>query len=302
MLLYRDQAWLQQKYQEEKLSSTKMASICKVDATTIRNWLKRHNIPCRRGGPMRFATHDDYFNHWSHEMAYLLGLIGADGTVYKMPRKRHWSINLTNDDIELVKIFWNALSGGQHKIVECRRAPDKTTYMCTISSNTIASRLREQGITSGKSLNWEWPPGLPREYAPSFLRGAIDGDGAIMMIPYKWHLGRTPKRYKLVVAFVSGSKDFVQSLVDFLASIGIFLNMHETYNKGSNTPHFRIRVTGKKAMQICHLIYSTPGPYCHRKRETYKRFLAHLDSNRAGLWQTTLALLDTILEDTQRLF
>ena len=48
--LYKDEVWLRDKYENEKLSMQKIGSICGVTSITIRDWLIRHGIDTRSPG------------------------------------------------------------------------------------------------------------------------------------------------------------------------------------------------------------------------------------------------------------
>ena len=47
MKLHQDKLWLQQKYLIDKLSTIKIARLCKVSSTTIFRWMKKHGIKVR---------------------------------------------------------------------------------------------------------------------------------------------------------------------------------------------------------------------------------------------------------------
>jgi len=61
-LLYRNPAWLRQKYWDEYLPSTKMAEMCGTDSGTIVRWMGRFNIP-RRGYTARHLR-GEHSPHW----------------------------------------------------------------------------------------------------------------------------------------------------------------------------------------------------------------------------------------------
>lgn len=61
---YRDADWLREKYVDERLSTPKIGEICDVHHSTIQDWLNRHGIETRQGGPYTATWDEIQENFW----------------------------------------------------------------------------------------------------------------------------------------------------------------------------------------------------------------------------------------------
>lgn len=75
-----------------------MSKIIGISDRAIRNILYKHQVTMNReqssGRPRKHKVNEDFFKVWSHEMAWVLGLIVTDGCI---SRNVH-SITLTQKD------------------------------------------------------------------------------------------------------------------------------------------------------------------------------------------------------------
>ena len=99
---------------------------------------------------------------------------------------------------------------------------------------------------------------VPEEYLPDFIRGYFDGDGSVMLL----------KNNRLNSAFTSGSKDFLDSLLQILRDkAGV--------EGGSYDPHSKsIRFGKRDTIRIGKYIYNdNPSLYLLRKRDKFDLFI-----------------------------
>src|SRR3989344_2282138 len=104
-----------------------------------------------------FKTKDeDFFKKWSHEMAYVLGFISADGNINIGKRgNKYLEITSTDRDIlEKILISFKA----DHKISARKRKEKwKTAFRIQIGSKIIVDDLKNLGITPKKTFRFKLP-------------------------------------------------------------------------------------------------------------------------------------------------
>lgn len=129
----------------------------------------------RKTDKPRLTVNEDYFQHWSSNMAYILGFILADGCIIKGTYPGYsdslkFGVQIGDKDIlEKIKKELKAL----HKISLVNNA----AHFC-ISSQKLVNDLKRLSINYRKSLK-EQITEVPATYVKDFIRGIIDGDGSI---------------------------------------------------------------------------------------------------------------------------
>lgn len=157
-----------------------MEAIVGLSSRAIRNVMYKHGVPMNReqssGQPRKHKVNEDFFKHWSHEMAWVLGLFITDGHV---SRKVH-SITFSQKDERILRLVANYL---QADYVLAPYGPTKQTPSLIINSKEMKNDLAKLGIGPNKSLSVEFPD-VPEELLPSFIRGVVDGDGWVQKTGY----------------------------------------------------------------------------------------------------------------------
>lgn len=160
----------------------------------------------RDGKFPRFNHHDideSFFSQWSTEMAWVLGLLFTDGYINRS------SISISSIDIDLLEKV-RALLKTDRPVVRLLQS-DKVHYIYNFEfyRKKIWYDLTRLGLTQRKSLTMPFPA-VPVEYVRHFIRGCWDGDGSFNM-----------SGGKLTASYVSGSKQFVEKLVEELFLVGV---------------------------------------------------------------------------------
>jgi len=145
-------------------------------------------------GRMSYQFDVDYFKTIdSHEKAYWLGFIYADGNVYlsKDNYKSVFQISLAKVDNGHLGKLRKALKDSRPLYNE--RGGER--YM--INNIHFVNHLVQLGVTPRKSLTTVFPPEnqLPSQYVNSFILGYFDGDGSISISDKRWTveaIGTTP--------------------------------------------------------------------------------------------------------------
>lgn len=192
-----------------------------------------------------------FFDTWSHNMAYVLGLLFTDGNMDK--NKYAFNITLTNNDAYILE-----------KILKIMQS-DYPIYLnkCNNSSRLIVGRvnmcksLLKLGLVPKKTFIIKCP-NVPKKYYSSFLLGVIDGDGSVSK--------------KGEITIWSASKDFINGLSDMLLCLNI--NHIKRCRPKNKNIEYRIGIYRKFEVQkIANLMYGHTDVYMIRKFQRLKRFM-----------------------------
>lgn len=181
---------------------------------SLRNFLKREKvfIPLQNGkNPKRsYSIYHNYFeNIDSHNKAYIVGFILADG--YVDLKYNRVSIELSLKDIDILLKIRKELGSGSpiriyRKSCGISTRPDRSFYYCKISFNSskLVSDLNKIGFKSNKdsetySLLYN---SIEDCFKSSFFRGNLDGDGS-------YFSGQTKTGWKQSIQVV-GPEDFLE--------------------------------------------------------------------------------------------
>ena len=121
-----------------------------------------------------------FFDEWSTDMAYVLGLLWADGSIPK--RQCEVVIALVETDqcaLDFVKEKTKCTREYYH--LKANRANKKCqpALWLTIASKIVVRRLMKLGLKPRKSYRDDPFPNVPVQFLPQFIRGFLDGDGCV---------------------------------------------------------------------------------------------------------------------------
>jgi hypothetical protein len=138
-------------------------------------------------------------------MAYILGVIAADGTVYINEVHGQHRLDMTSIDTALLDRLRKAMKAEHPIYEECKLENGRhhVFYRLRIASKKLVDDLLEIGITPRKSLTLKFPA-APPQHLSHFVRGYFDGDGSIWFRMCK-------NRLRLHLHFY-GTKDFLITL------------------------------------------------------------------------------------------
>jgi hypothetical protein len=204
----------------------------------IRNIMYKHGIEMNRkkssGQPRKHNVNEDFFKIWSHEMAWVLGLMITDGTVHK----QNHCVTLSQKDeriLQLVAGYMNA------DYVLSKGGRTQKTPTLLINSKEIKKDLGELGVTARKSLIVPFPK-VPLEFLPSFIRGVIDGDGWVQKRGY-------------VMNVTTGSVLFAEGLLAVFQSWNLRSEITIEMSQAGNQI-YRVWVKGKTELpKLAKIIY-----------------------------------------------
>lgn len=168
---------------------------------SYKDWISWYDWLGKSTDNRKYVVNDDFFKVESRNSYYILGLWYADGFL----NEKNNNISLTQhaDDKYILDRILKEMSSNY----PIRKHYNSNFYF-SITSKEIVKDIKKLGGHQGKSMTIDFPK-IPKEYRPDFIRGFFDGDGCIT---YQ----KNEKCY--VSSFVSGSKVFIDKLIDFLRS------------------------------------------------------------------------------------
>lgn len=201
-------------------------------------------------------------------MAYILGFIYADGSIYPSMRGKYLSITSTDKDIIFkIKRWLNS----EHKITITKPTwkNGKDRYILRIGNKNLYSDLQKHGLYPNKSLTIRLPE-ISNRFFKDFLRGYFDGDGCVNLYLTK---GKTQPLIirKLSVIFTSGSKSFLEDTLCKI-KLQIDLKQNKVYNSHRS---FQLRFATYDSMKLFEFMYKNTNKelFLSRKYKIFQKYL-----------------------------
>lgn len=207
---------------------------------------------------------ENFFEKWSSEMAYITGVIAADGEIYINKTHHSYNLEITSKDF-----VW---LDGIRKVIKAEHPIYKRThrmqngnlflvYRLRMGSKKLVEDLLKIGIHPRKSLNLKFPQ-VPEQHLNHFVRGYFDGDGNILA-----HMKRN--RYPCIQLSFYGTKDFLTSLNHIIAE-GVSCSIKNLYQMENI---YRLRYNTHEAENVLCWMYRDALFYLDRK---YQIFVQHM--------------------------
>ena len=208
----------------------------------LRNVMYKHGITMNRaqssGQPRKNRVNEDFFTIWSHEMAWVLGILVTDGHIDKI----NHSICFSQKDERILRIIAKYMAADY---VLTPFGNTKKTPTLIIHSKKMKQDLELLGITPCKSLTVPFPK-VPEQFLSSFVRGVIDGDGWVGHEGYQMNV-------------TSASESFAIKLLKVFHSWELNSDIKQHVSQNGNTI-YRIWVRGKNSLQrLSGIIYQYTG-------------------------------------------
>jgi hypothetical protein len=299
-------------YWEEKKNMTEIAAMFGVTRAALYKWFHKHKpeladgLPRRSGNSKGYMFNEHFFDVWTPQMAYVLGVLATDGNVGKS------YVSITSTDLELAEKVRTFLESSHPlHVIPPRGVSRKTQYDLKISSTRLADKLTKLGIGPAKSLTLQFPE-MPADCVRHFLRGCWDGDGSFYYesprkprpeaVAGEGLVGeiREDNATKLRASYVSGSKRFIEAIMRHLENAGIRtlrgrklsttdrrslssmgkMSLYQT-KRGKNTSYY-FRLAGPNAIALGRLLYEAVPESMYLTRK-FEKFKAAVAGNRANM-------------------
>lgn len=247
-------------YIKQRLSTVEVCKLVGLCKTNFYKYLKRFNIENRRH--QKYFPNENFFSTWSHEMAYCLGFISADGHVWE--KKPYLSIGLASTDRDILTYIRDQIS----PMTPVRENPKHNAVQIMIKSRKILDDLKKYNVTHDKTFNLKIDFDIPEDFWGDYLRGYFDGDGSIWV---------ANKKYSTPVyagSIVGASKEILDNICDRLK----FGNVRSTHNG----KYFSLGFAHKQLFLLKDIIYKDPSKVVmHRK---YDKFCDMRINEKYNLW------------------
>ncbi len=217
-------------------------------------YLKHSGTPTVAGTGRKIALNEDFFQEIdTHEKAYWLGFLLADGHIPKMAAVR---VELQASDREHLVAFLQSLKSDSRirESVRQLKGSENRSVWTIVCSVKMKNDLLVKGWQEFKKRgDLRIVEDVPTHLKPSLLRGLFDGDGCFMA-----------ERATFVDAHLSVVHWFQEELVR--ASREIKRSPVTPNPRGTS---YVVKWSGRARLQaVVNHLYSTPGPHLRRKRET----------------------------------
>lgn len=168
-----------------------------VKEQAVKKRLRNMGIRFPLGG-RKLLFNEEFFQVWTFDMSYILGLIIADGNIN--PKRQ--GITISQKEKYILDEIAKKLGVSEENVAERNKH-----YYLRISSKRMCQDVCGFGITPNKSLTIEFPT-VPKTYRGAFLRGIIDGDGWVDKANFR-------------VVVYTGSPKFADGLCEAFIQLGL---------------------------------------------------------------------------------
>lgn len=200
----------------------------------------------------KYPLNEEYFETWSHDMAYILGFISADGSVNK---QGSLSIELQLRDIEVLEFIRQQISPTSP--IKITKKKNKEYCRLRINSQTLIQSLQKYNIIPNKTFSIKLDFDIPQQFTGDYVRGLFDGDGWICC-----------RRNGIETGFASHQKEYLQSL-KYLINIG---NIHENKKitkSGKLSIWFSWDMYKNDSIKLRNIMYASGGFSLKRKQDIF---------------------------------
>jgi len=199
---------------------------------------------------------EDFFDNWSSELAWVVGLVLSDGHVSNKKVTKYFFIRMCDEDV-LQKVKYITNHTGNINVYIPIKYGIKTVYTLYFSGKKVWDFFTGLGMDSNKSYNAIFPIQVPDNLKWDLIRGIFDGDGSVII-----------NRGKYISARICGT-------FEVITYIRKFVNIHSTLHSNKSKSNYIVQYTGDRAIKFLNKLYenSINNTRMDRKYELYYNFL-----------------------------
>lgn len=249
-------------------------AVGKTNVKKVKEVLKKYNIPIRTFSEAATLSNinrtlyknKDYFKRQSHNMAWILGFLAADGTVSSSDNTIKIALSAKDKEIlERIKIEMEI----ENKIVErtTRRGYDVVDLHWTCKEHK--EDLAVYGITPQKTFTIKPPQNLEKQYYIDFIRGYFDGDGSVNLIHSK------DKILALRWQICGATSEILQWIIDVLYEHYNIpkVNIHSDNSLPRKHTYYYFQYSTTSTKKIRDILYTPNSLYLKRKKEHFDKII-----------------------------
>lgn len=240
------------------LSVNNVRYILKKNGIAIRN---HHEAVAIKNINNAYEKNESYFSKQSHNMAWIIGFLAADGTVRS--NNNSIKIGLAKKDKEVLEKIKKELQIG-NPITEytSRKGYDVVELNWTCKQHK--EDLKSFSIVPNKTFILKPPYKLKKQYWIDYIRGYFDGDGSINLINNK---DQKSLRWQVC----SATPELLQWIVDYFAENGIPIVKIQVQQR--KEPLYYIQYSTNSTKKIYSILYNESPMFLKRKKEYYEEIL-----------------------------
>jgi hypothetical protein len=196
-----------------------------------------------------YDVKEDYFETWSHEMAYILGFVSADGSVEN--DQRTLSIELQLRDKEILEFIQKQISPTSP--IKITKKKDKEYCRLRINSVSLIKSLQKYNVVPNKTFSIRLNFDIPKQFWGDYLRGLFDGDGWVHC-----------RRNTIEFGICSGSKGYLDDIQSTVKHGRVRIKMMK-----KKYILYVLDAEANSAIAIRDMIYSSGGFALKRKKDIF---------------------------------
>lgn len=243
-------------YIDKNLSICEISKITKISRYHIYNIFEDNSIKLRGKVKFKVVNESIFEKIDTHEKAYFLGLLMADGCNHK----GNTILSLHTKDVEILQHLRDFI--GYEKEVNIK----ESVSILHINNKKITSDLENHGFISQKTHFIKFPS-IDKEFYNSFILGYLDGDGSISFL----------KKLNKSNVTITGNGHLIFRLKEILYDINVncFINKR---HKDRDDNILTLNISGNNQIKIfLDWIYKNSKFFLKRKYNKYLELINYLD-------------------------
>ena len=235
-----------------------------VEKTLKKYGIKKRTYAEAKQTGRKFPCNDNFFKVQNSNMAYILGLLAADGSVSK--KENLIAIQLKAVDKEILEKINEKTQNTRPLEFYTRKETGDEISSFRVWSAEWKKDLAHYGIIPNKTFTLQPPDFLLPEYRIDYIRGYFDGDGSIYQL----------KTQNRVFFEISGASkvmiDWIRN--ELVNHYHIFINKELIENKPNGTVIYKIKIGSVEELnKLYTLLYKDKELFLTRKKEKFYSLL-----------------------------